>query len=92
MGIRPRWALKWQHALVSLIGGMLIGYPSAHALEGVWDGYCPHPYLYFTGFFVGITAFPGGSPRIWSDRDQSADRQGVDIHPLVVTLAYHARA
>ena len=56
----PRWGLKWQHALVALVGGAAIGYPCGQAvLHCGWAG-CEHSYVYFAGFVVGLTAFLAG--------------------------------
>ena len=52
--------LKWQHALVAVVAGAVTAYSCVHALSGVWDGYCAHPYFYFGGLFVGLTSFLAG--------------------------------
>lgn len=57
----PRWGLKWQHAVLSLVAGAAIGYPCAQVLgHCMFGGDCLHPYPYFAGFFVGTTAFLAG--------------------------------
>lgn len=57
----PKWRLKWQHALLSVAAGAVIGSACAHLVEHCgWDRVCPYNYLYFVGLFVGITAFLAG--------------------------------
>jgi hypothetical protein len=58
----PRWGLNRKHALLSLVAGAAVGCPCAQALgHCMWGGDCPHPNLYFVGFFVGITGFLAGA-------------------------------
>lgn len=52
---------KWWHALILLLVGAAVAYPSLSQVgHCAWGGDCPHPTVYFIGTLFGVAAVISG--------------------------------